>query len=524
MARPSEEISRYNTSSNGKTDSNLANDSKHLGGVPADDFATKKYVHDFHGAKEELLKQYIDNQDENKLDQAKSYTDTVVRNQDFSDFLKTADKIALQQQITQCGENCANNLNMAKTQINNRIDGIVTDVNSNFSNINGAINSLNNTTNNLFTSVSNGKSQVASAITDKGVVTTSDASFQTMANNIRRIPTSGGGGGSGGDSGTDTSDATATSNTLFAGYTAYARGQKILGTYVPPYEREQDGITYIDNGIDTSDATATASDIAIGKTAYVNGNKIIGTYRQVIDTTRNGYNTVSVSNQDNSSSEIIEYYGASMENYSIKSSELLSDDNNTNLISFTPDNTYSIQMCRDDGTDTTELGHGIFDYTIVTHKVEYSGQVWTTTNVVFDKCAWTKSELGLADNEVVVDMILGSPGVMGRSDLCWLILQVETYVYNESTSQYVSNRINNGYKHYVYTFNMKKSGIIGKASSSDSHFVWHREILLPNSSYSYTYKILSANLNCNNFIIYRTSSARPYSAYVGYLKLRNNFF
>lgn len=41
----------------------------------------------------------------------------------------------------------------------------------------------------LFTSVSNGKSQVANAITDMGVVTSPTAEFATMANNIRAIQT-----------------------------------------------------------------------------------------------------------------------------------------------------------------------------------------------------------------------------------------------------------------------------------------------------------------------------------------------
>ena len=41
--------------------------------------------------------------------------------------------------------------------------------------------------NEVKTSVSNGKSLIASAITDKGVSTASDATFQTMANNIRSI-------------------------------------------------------------------------------------------------------------------------------------------------------------------------------------------------------------------------------------------------------------------------------------------------------------------------------------------------
>lgn len=42
--------------------------------------------------------------------------------------------------------------------------------------------------NSLKSSVSSGKAQIASAITDKGVSTSSTASFSTMANNIRAIP------------------------------------------------------------------------------------------------------------------------------------------------------------------------------------------------------------------------------------------------------------------------------------------------------------------------------------------------
>ena len=43
--------------------------------------------------------------------------------------------------------------------------------------------------NELFTSVSDGKALVASAVTDKGVSTQSDAAFATMAANVRAIPT-----------------------------------------------------------------------------------------------------------------------------------------------------------------------------------------------------------------------------------------------------------------------------------------------------------------------------------------------
>lgn len=52
-----------------------------------------------------------------------------------------------------------------------------------------SIDTLNTEVNNLKSSVSNGKSLIASAITDKGVSTASNATFQTMSNNIRNIKT-----------------------------------------------------------------------------------------------------------------------------------------------------------------------------------------------------------------------------------------------------------------------------------------------------------------------------------------------
>ena len=56
-------------------------------------------------------------------------------------------------------------------------------INSNYS----LIVSANNEINNLKTSVSSGKTQIASAITDKGVSTAASATFSQMASNIRSI-------------------------------------------------------------------------------------------------------------------------------------------------------------------------------------------------------------------------------------------------------------------------------------------------------------------------------------------------
>ncbi len=70
----------------------------------------------------------------------------------------------------------------------------------------------------LKSSVSNGKSLIASAITDKGVDTAQDATFQQMAENIGQI-----------SGGSDTSDATATSFDILAPKTAYTANGKVAG-------------------------------------------------------------------------------------------------------------------------------------------------------------------------------------------------------------------------------------------------------------------------------------------------------
>ena len=257
MDRVSEQISKANASSQGRTDANLANDSNHLGGIPAEDYATKKYVQDYHDGKESDLKGYIDRQDQSVLEEAKEYTNSQIRNQDFSGFAKVTDVQALDKKLS--GE-LEEGLTAQKNYTDQKTNQIVADVNANFDDVNGAISKLNGNMDNLFQSVSSGKSQIAGAITDKGVTTSASDSFSTMATNIRAIQS---GGGEIDPNFVNTSDGNATENDIRLGKIAYAKGQKIYGSLVA-------------GDTDTDDATATANDIRSGKTAYVKGQKIYG--------------------------------------------------------------------------------------------------------------------------------------------------------------------------------------------------------------------------------------------------------
>lgn len=257
MATIPEQLSNKFSNSQGKPDSNLAQDSNNLGGLPAEDFATKEYVKQYHDQKEEKQKEYIDEQDKSVLNSAKEFANALVRNQDFSSFAKLTDVQALDQKLS---DDMSAGLNNQKEYTDTKIENVVNDTNENFKDVNDAIGTLNGNMNNLFQSVSDGKDKIAGAITDKGVSTSATDTFDNMASNIRKIPTTGGDIPEGY---IDTSGATASESDLLLGKTAFANGNKIIGSHIC-------------TGIDTSDATATPYDILTGKTAYNSTGKVEG--------------------------------------------------------------------------------------------------------------------------------------------------------------------------------------------------------------------------------------------------------
>lgn len=263
MSKSYEEISKANANSAGKTDANLANDALHLGGIPAEEYATEEWVKEYHGNKESNMLDYINQQDAAMLDAAKEYTNSSIRNQDFSSFAKLTDLQTLNKNLT---DKINTDIANQKAYTDQKTKAIVDDANENFADINEAISQLDQNVENLFYSVSDGKEKVAEAITDKGVATSASASFDTMASNIEKIITMNEG----------TGDATATANDIVLGKTAYANGNKIVGTNTGAYVPSGPVI-----GTDTSDATATAADIVAGKTAYAGGTKLTGTLQNI---------------------------------------------------------------------------------------------------------------------------------------------------------------------------------------------------------------------------------------------------
>lgn len=109
------------------------------------------------------------------------------------------------------------NLELIKPDVSEYYDIAVH--NQNMDTIDKEITDVQNEVTEVKKSVSDGKMLVAGAITEKGIETATDATFATMAENIRNI-----------QSGTDTSEATATPSDILVGKTAGVGGEIIAGS------------------------------------------------------------------------------------------------------------------------------------------------------------------------------------------------------------------------------------------------------------------------------------------------------
>ena len=491
MARVSEQISRANSTSQGKPDSNLANDSNNLGGIPAEQYATQEYVRNYHDTKESNQKDYIDKQDQAMLEQAKEYANSQIRNQDFSSFAKVSDMQALK---TSLESKIEEGDNEQKAYTDSKIQAVVQDVNSNFDQVETAINKINKNVNNLdssidtinstintinsnisnmdgdldelFTSVSNGKSQIAGAITDKGVPTSATDTFSTMAGNIRSIPTSSGGGGDIPEGYVNTNDANAVASDLLVGKTAYVKGEKIFGTLIAEVEPGQP--TY---GLDTSDATASPGDVVAGKTFYARGQKMTGTLYE---------------------SEIEEIYGVNSDNPVYKQLTGLSDTDpvteesitSRDLVAFSKNLDYCV--CRSVINEQTYVE----SYAINDEGIYIQGDINGSGETTYKKYRYSYADLGLSADEEIQDLELTAPGFMGYADRCLLIIATRQMIESPSTMNF---------NLHIYTYNLTENGVIGKMYDAQKDVINHVETLYTSTSRddSAIMRIASFNLKSN---------------------------
>lgn len=264
MATGYEEISNHYASREiMQTDSKLSQDSNMLGGIPAEDYATKQYVLQISERNSKEDRDYTNEKIKQIKQELKSYSDISIDNIDFSNYATKTDlnsktkytlnsannytdvsieklninKYATQKQLHEELENAnsfinksilelnqylSNKLQKLEKQEREDIEQVIERINNEIMNLrlntneriktlyasdiklnnqNFISSNVNNALSELFISVSSGKLKIASAITGKGVNASSKDNFDTLASKIREIKTAGGSGGSGGDGG-----------------------------------------------------------------------------------------------------------------------------------------------------------------------------------------------------------------------------------------------------------------------------------------------------------------------------------
>ena len=136
--------------------------------------------------------------------------------------------------------------------------------------------SINTELENVKKSASDGKSAIATAITNKGISTPSNASFNTMVNNISSIVTINDVPNQGAQTITPgTSNKTIPAGTYLTGVQTIAGDADLISANIKSGANIF-GVAGNSNVVDTSAGDATAAQILSGKKAYVDGSLITG--------------------------------------------------------------------------------------------------------------------------------------------------------------------------------------------------------------------------------------------------------